>query len=78
MAGVALAGYLAVTAVSHLGHEELRGAEVASLLIGNAIVTPSLPHGPRNPIAPVLVHVAMNAATVVHGMESAVQLPPHA
>lgn len=76
VAGVALASSLAVTAVYHLGYEEFRGGALAGPLIGNGIVSLAYLLA-RNPIAPGLAHVAMHVAAVVHGMETAVQLPPH-
>lgn len=76
VAGIALAASLAVTAVYHLGYEEFRGAALAGPLVGNAIISLAYLLA-RNPIAPGLAHVAMHVAAVVHGMETAVQLPPH-
>jgi hypothetical protein len=31
----------------------------------------------RNPVAPVLSHMAMHVAAVLFGLYTAVQLPPH-
>lgn len=75
-AGLALAASLAITAVYHLGYEEFRGAALAGPLVGNAVVTLAY-LAVRSPVAPVLAHAAMHVAAVVHGMEAAVQLPPH-
>jgi hypothetical protein len=73
---VALAGSLLVTALYHFGFEEYRGADLSEPLIGNAIMTASyLLTG--NPLAPLIAHVLMHAAAVMHGMETTVQLPPH-
>jgi hypothetical protein len=45
-------------------------------LIGNAVVTAAyLLAG--NPLAPVLAHVIMHVAAVLHGMETTMQQPPH-
>jgi hypothetical protein len=72
----ALAGSLFVTALYHLGFAEYRGASLVHPLLGNAIITVAyLLTG--NPIAPILAHVAMHAAAVVHGPATALQLPPH-
>jgi len=72
----ALLASLAVTAAYHLGYAEFRGAGVAGPLIGNAILTLAyLLTG--SPLAPVLGHVAMHVAAVLHGFSTAVQLPPH-
>lgn len=73
---VALAASLAVTALYHLGYEEFRGAALVGPLIGNAVVTLAYLLA-RSPVAPVVAHVAMHVAAVVHGLEAAVQLPPH-
>lgn len=72
----ALGASLLVTALYHLGFEEFRGASLLQPLIGNAIVTAGyLATG--NPLTPVLAHVIMHGAAVLHGMEVTVQLPPH-
>lgn len=73
---VALAASLGVTAAYHLGYEEFRGAMLIGPLVGNAVVTVAYLVA-RNPVAPSLAHVAMHVAAVTHGMETAVQLPPH-
>lgn len=73
---VAFAASLFVTAVYHLGYPEFRGTEVIQPVIGNGsmslayIIT-------RNPLAAVISHVGMHVAAVMHGLETAVQLPPH-
>ena len=46
-------------------------------LIGNAVVTARLISLTGNPATPLLAHVLMHGAAVVHGMEAAAQLPPH-
>jgi hypothetical protein len=45
-------------------------------LIGNAIVTAGY-LATRNPMTPLVSHVMMHGAAVVHGMEATAQLPPH-
>lgn len=72
----AMAGSLLVTALYHLGFEEYRGMTLIQPLIGNAIVTAGYLMT-RNPMTPLLAHVIMHAAAVVHGMEVTAQLPPH-
>jgi hypothetical protein len=65
-----------VTAAYHIGFTEFRGGALLAPLIGNAVITLGyLLSG--NPIAPMLSHVVMHGAAVVHGMTSTVQLPPH-
>lgn len=72
----ALAGSAAITALYHAGFAEFRGIGLIQPLIGNAIITISyLLTG--SPLAPVLAHVGMHVAAVLHGAESALQLPPH-
>jgi hypothetical protein len=73
---LALGASLAVTAAYHLGFPEFRGGALAAPLIGNGLITAAYLLT-RSPIAPVAGHVAMHAAAVLHGMETAVQLPPH-
>jgi len=72
----ALAGSLLVTALYHLGFAEFRGPALVAPLIGNAIVTAGyLMSG--SPVAPVVAHVAMHVAAVLHGLATTSQLPPH-
>lgn len=72
----AMVASLLVTALYHLGFEEYRGMTLIQPLIGNAIVTAGYLMT-RNPMTPLLAHVIMHAAAVVHGMEGTAQLPPH-
>ncbi|HET9983463.1 MAG TPA: hypothetical protein VFQ38_07745, partial [Longimicrobiales bacterium] len=75
-AGAALAGSLVVTAAYHLGFPEFRGGALAAPLIGNTVMTVAyLVAG--NPLAPVVAHVLMHVAAVLHGAGAAGQLPPH-
>jgi hypothetical protein len=72
----AFAASLLVTALYHAGFTEFRGAGLLQPLIGNALVTAGyLLTG--NPATPLLSHVLMHAAAVIHGMEATSQLPPH-
>ncbi len=72
----ALAASLIITALYHLGFSEFRGPSVLQPLIGNGIVTAGyLVSG--SPLAPIVSHVIMHVAAVVHGMESTPHLPPH-
>jgi hypothetical protein len=72
----AMAASLLVTALYHFGFEEFRGMTLIQPLIGNAIVTAGYLMT-RNPMTPLLAHVIMHGAAVVHGMEGTAQLPPH-
>jgi len=72
----ALLASLLITAAYHAGFTEFRGPMLASALIGNGIMTLSyLASG--SPVAPILSHVVMHVAAVLHGMATTVQLPPH-
>ena len=73
---VALAASLVVTAAYHWGFAEFRGPAIGQPLIGNALITLS-DLLTTNPVTPVTAHVAMHVAAVLHGMDTAVQLPPH-
>lgn len=74
--GAALLAALAVTALYHVGYPEFRGPGLAAPLVGNGLlVIAYLLAG--NPLAPVLGHVLMHAAAVLHGPATTVQLPPH-
>lgn len=73
---LALAASLAVTAAYHLGYAEFQGPALVSVLIGNTIITATyLLTG--SPLAPVVTHVVMHVAAVLHGMETTLQVPPH-
>ena len=72
----ALLASLFVTAAYHVGFTEFRGSALVAPLIGNGIVTLGyLASG--SPIAPLLSHIVMHSAAVLHGMATTAQLPPH-
>lgn len=73
---LALATSLCVTAAYHWGYAEFRGTAILQPLIGNAIITLGYLLT-MNPMTPVIAHVAMHIAAVLHGMDMTVQLPPH-
>jgi hypothetical protein len=73
---VALVGSGIVSAAYHAGFAEFRGPQLVEPVIGNVLITLSyLLTG--SPVAPIVSHVLMHAAAVVHGMATTVQLPPH-
>jgi hypothetical protein len=73
---IAFGASLLVATVYHLGFPEYRGAGLMGPVIGNGVMSlASLLT--MSPIAAVLAHVAMHIAAVLHGMETAVQIPPH-
>lgn len=75
-ATTAMLGSLLVTAAYHLGFREYRGAALVQPLVGNAVVTLAyLLAG--NPLAPIIAHVTMHVAAVLHGAATTTQLPPH-
>lgn len=49
---------------------------MAGPILGNAILTAAYLLT-RNPLSTTLAHVAMHVASVLHGMETTIQLPPH-
>ena len=73
---LALVASLAITVIYHLGYSGFQGVAIASVMIGNAIITLTyLLTG--SPVAAVATHVFMHMAAVLHGMETTLQLPPH-
>ena len=75
-AGAAMAASLGVTAAYHLGYQEFRGSRLMDPIVGNAVITAGyLLTG--SAATPVISHVMMHGAAVLHGMETAAQLPPH-
>jgi hypothetical protein len=72
----ALVASLVVTAAYHLGYAEYRGSELAEPLFGNMLMTLSYLVF-ANPIVAVVAHVALHVASVIHGVDSTVTLPPH-
>lgn len=67
---------LVVIGLYHLGYPEFRGHEVLVIMVGVGIgslfylIT-------GNPLTPVLGHIAMHIAAILHGMNTVSQLPPH-
>ena len=71
-----LAASSVVTAAYHFGYREYRGRQLVQPLIGNTVLTTGyLITG--NAAAPLIGHVIMHGAAVIHGMETTAQLPPH-
>lgn len=67
----------AAALIYHLGYSEFRGANLIAPVLGNALITAAFIVS-GSPLAPLITHVAMHVAAVLHGMESVPQLPPHA
>lgn len=73
---IALAGSAVVSAAYHLGFAEFRSAAVLSAVLGNTLITLGyLLTG--SPLTPIVAHVLMHVAAVVHGIDTVIQLPPH-
>lgn len=73
---VGFAASLVVAGVYHAGFPEFQGPEIAGAVVGNAffalayVLTGS-------PLAPVVSHIAMHVAGILHGPATVHQLPPH-
>ena len=75
-AGAALAGSAFVAAAYHVGFEEFQNPSLIGPVIGNLAITLGyLLNG--SPVAPIVSHVMMHLAAVLHGAATTVQLPPH-
>jgi hypothetical protein len=73
---VAFAASLGVTAAYHLGYVEFRGPQIIDPLIGNGIMTLGYVLT-GSPLTAIGAHVALHVASVLHGVETTVTLPPH-
>jgi hypothetical protein len=73
----AILASLWVTAAYHFGYPEFRNPQLAKPVFGNGVMSLGyLLTG--NPIAALFSHIAMHIAAVLHGPDTAAQLPPHA
>jgi hypothetical protein len=73
---LALAGSGLITAAYHLGFREFQGPQLVQPVLGNLVITAAyLVSG--SAVAPMLAHVIMHGAAVLHGAATTVQLPPH-
>jgi hypothetical protein len=73
---LALLASLLVTVTYHLGYPEFQGIAVLLPVFGVGVMSVAYLLT-RNPVAPVLSHIAMHVAAVLFGLYTAVQLPPH-
>lgn len=73
---VGLIASMAVTAIYHLGYVEFRGDEVVEPVVGNSVMSLGFLLT-ANPLTAVIAHVAMHVASVWHGIDTTVTLPPH-
>jgi hypothetical protein len=75
-AAMALAGSAFVTAAYHAGFREFQGPQLLLPVLSNVGMTACyLISG--SAAAPIVAHVAMHVAAVVHGAATTVPLPPH-
>lgn len=73
---LALGGSAATAALYHAGFAEFRGAALLQPVLGTVVITLSyLLAG--SPVAPLVAHVMMHFAAILHGANGTVQLPPH-
>jgi hypothetical protein len=73
----AMLASLWVTAAYHFGYPEFRNPKLAAPVFGNGVISLGyLLTG--NPLAALVSHIVMHMAAVLHGPETAAQLPPHA
>jgi hypothetical protein len=73
---VAMLASLLVTVVYHFGYTECRGSDMANPVVGNSIFSFSFLLT-ANPLTAVIAHIAMHVASVIHGVNTTVTLPPH-
>jgi hypothetical protein len=67
---------LTITAAYHLGFAEFQGPELTAPLFGNGLITIGyLLAG--NPITAVVAHLVLHVASVLHGIDTTMTLPPH-
>lgn len=74
--GLGWVASILVSMAYHLGYPEFRGPQVLSPMVGNGLIT-LVYMFTMNPLVAVVVHVAMHMAAVLHGINTAIQLPPH-
>jgi hypothetical protein len=75
-AAAALIGSALITAAYHLGFREFQGPQLVLPVLGGVLTT--LTYLLSGSIAaPIVAHVVMHAAAVLHGAATTVQLPPH-
>ena len=65
-----------VTAAYHLGFPEFRGPDLLQPVIGNAVFTLAYVLS-GSPLAPMLAHIALHLAAIIHAPGTSVVLPPH-
>lgn len=76
VSALALTASAAVTTAYHAGFPEFQGAAMTGPLIGNLIVSFAFVVT-RSPLAPLIAHIALHVASVLHAVQTSVPLPPH-
>jgi len=72
----ALVASLFVTAAYHVGYAEFRGPQLLAPVFGNGIMTLGYLLT-TNPVTAIGAHVTLHVASVLHGIDTTVTLPPH-
>lgn len=73
---VALVASLVVTATYHYGYVEFRNADIRNPLLANGLFTLGYLLT-MNPLTAVIGHVVLHVASVLHGADTTISLPPH-
>lgn len=73
---IAVCASLIVAATYHWGYVEFRGPSLRAPVLGNGIMSLGFVLT-TNPLTAWVSHVAMHVASVLHGMDTTLQLPPH-
>jgi len=73
---LAIVASMFVIGLYHIGYPECREPEVLVIIVGVAVQSLGYVVS-RSPLSPVISHVAMHIAAVIHGINSVSQLPPH-
>jgi hypothetical protein len=76
VSALALVASMTVTAAYHAGFPEFQGAAISQPLIGNIAVSVAF-IVTRSPIAPLIAHVSLHVASVLHAIQTSIPLPPH-
>lgn len=73
---VAMLASIAVTVAYHVGYTEYHGADMVNPVIGNSLFSLGFLLT-ANPLTAVIAHIIMHIASVFHGIDTTVTLPPH-
>ena len=73
---LALLASIAVFIIYHLGFPEFRSVAILAPMVAGVVLGVAYLVS-RNPVVPIVAHVAMHVAAVLHGPAGTMQLPPH-